>query len=145
MNRYNRNYHPPRRRIREKEQKEEEEEKVEQEVEEYEADFESEEEYLNHLNNKEEDEVDGDGEEEEVNACTFLFTQFHFGILYLNFPNFSSALSLLTDEYFQSGRTHIKQDWLISPQRSGGEMGIISQPAKTTAAVNCCSYAATAV
>ena len=33
----------------------------------------------------------------------------------------------------------------ISPQRSGGEMGIISQPAKTTAAVNCCSYAATAV
>ena len=38
-------------------------------VEEYEADFESEEEYLNHLNNKEEDEVDGDGEEEEVNDC----------------------------------------------------------------------------
>ena len=52
------------------------EQEVEQ-VEEYEADFESEEEYLNHLNNKEEeeDEVDGDGEEEEVevNDCLSIF------------------------------------------------------------------------
>ena len=50
------------------------EQEVEQ-VEEYEADFESEEEYLNHLNNKEEeeDEVDGDGEEVEVNDCLSIF------------------------------------------------------------------------
>ena len=40
-------------------------------VEEYEADFESEEEYLNHLNNKEE-EVDGDEEEEEVEVFFIL-------------------------------------------------------------------------
>ena len=47
---------------------------MEQQVEEYEADFESEEEYLNHLDNKEDDEVDGDGEEEEeVNDCLSSF------------------------------------------------------------------------
>ena len=70
--RYNRNYQPPRRRTREKEQEEQEVEQEVEQVEEYEADFESEEEYLNHLNNKEEDEVDGDGEE-EVNDCFSIF------------------------------------------------------------------------
>ena len=41
-------------------------------VEEYEADFESEEEYLNHLNNKEEEEHEVDGDEEEVEVFFIL-------------------------------------------------------------------------
>ena len=41
-------------------------------MEEYEADFESEEEYLNHLNNKEEEEHEVDGDEEEVEVFFIL-------------------------------------------------------------------------
>ena len=63
--------------------------------EEYEADFESEEEYLNHLNNKEDDEVDGDGEEEEeeVSNGLSIFLQHNCVNILLNT---SSSLFRLT-------------------------------------------------